>query len=273
MTNQEARYDRIAEGYARWWAPVIRPAAVVVLERIAPLVDGRPLRILDVGTGTGTLAIEAIRRWEEVRVDGIDASGEMAAAARGEADRILDAPDRARYDVRTAAADRLPFDDATFDAAVSSFVLQLVPDRHAALREIRRVLRPGGRFAHVTWLAGGSPFEPDRVLDEVLEEAGYGPREPEDDRDDYRDAEAAAAGLRRAGFRNVTAEGATFAHAFDVEGYAGFIEEFDEEDLFASFGRTKRARVGRRLRDAVAALPAEALVMRAPIVYAHGDRP
>jgi ubiquinone/menaquinone biosynthesis C-methylase UbiE len=272
VTDQQARYDRIAEGYARWWAPVIRPAAVRILDRIAPLADRGPLRILEVGTGTGTLAIEAIRRWPEARVDGIDPSGEMTAAARGEADRLLDATDRGRFDVTTALADRLPFDDETFDAAVSSFVLQLVPDRYAALREVRRVLRPGGRFAHVTWLAGGQPFEPDRVLDEVLDEAGYGPREPEDGGGDYPDPQAAAAGLRRAGFRHVVAEGEEFAHAFDVEGYAGFIEEFDEEDLFASFGRTKRARVGRRLREAVAALPAEALVMRAPIVYAYGDR-
>src|SRR3989304_3978142 len=57
----------------------------------------------------------------------------------------------------TAAADAIPLPEASVDVAVSSFVLQLVPDRLAALREIRRVLRPGGRLAYATWLADDRP--------------------------------------------------------------------------------------------------------------------
>jgi SAM-dependent methyltransferase len=268
----QARYDRVAEGYARWWAPVIAPMAVRVLDRIEPLVSAGARRILDVGTGTGTLPVAALRRWPQVSVVGVDASGEMAAAARREVDARLGGADRRRFEVRTSFADRLPFGDGEFDVAVSSFVLQLVPSRYRALREIHRVLAPGGRFAHVTWLTGNGAFEPDRVLDEVLDEAGIGPPEPEGPRGDYESVASAVAGLRRAGFARVTAEAAELAHAFDVEGYAGFVEEFDEESTFADFEPAERARVSARLRQGLRRLSPDALVLRLPVVIAHGDR-
>jgi trans-aconitate methyltransferase len=81
VTDQATRYDTSARGYARWWAPVLRPTAVTVLDRIADAVEAGATRILDVGTGTATLSIAAIQRWPEVRVVGIDASRGMAEAA------------------------------------------------------------------------------------------------------------------------------------------------------------------------------------------------
>ena len=53
MTEQAERYDRIADGYARWWGPIIAPAAVTVLDEIDAAVAGRAPRLVDVGTGTG----------------------------------------------------------------------------------------------------------------------------------------------------------------------------------------------------------------------------
>ena len=67
----------------------------------------------------------------------------MASWANREADRRLAGGARSRFATAVAFADRLPFPDATFDGAMSSFVLQLVPNRAAAIREARRVLRPG----------------------------------------------------------------------------------------------------------------------------------
>jgi SAM-dependent methyltransferase len=273
VSDQSRRYDRIARGYARWWAPVLAPTAVGVLDRIAPLVDNGARRILDLGTGTATLAVAAIRRWPQVEVVGIDASGGMAAAARAEADRHLGPRDRRRFRVDVAFADKLPFGTAEIDAAVSSFVLQLVPNRYAALREVHRVVRPGGRIAHVTWLVGNRVFRPDVTLDGVLDEAGIGAREPEGRRGDYESVAAAAAGLRRAGFHAVEAEGSELVHAFDARSYQGFIEEFDEEDLFSSMGRRERQRISGRLRERLGALPASAFELRLPVVIAHGDRP
>jgi len=271
MTDQQARYDRVAEGYARWWAPVLAPTAVTILDRVAPAA-AQGGRLLDVGTGTGTLSVAALRRWPLVDVVGIDASGEMAAAARRQADRALPEHDRPRYQVETAFADRLPFPDGSFDAAVSSFVLQLVPSRRAVLREVHRVLRPGGRFAHVTWLVGEVAFEPDAVVDAVLEEFGYGAREGGRERGDYESVRAAIGSLRGAGFRNVEAEARELVHRFDARSYQGFVQEFDEEDLFASMRRSERHEISARLRKKLAALPATAFELRLPVVVAHGDR-
>lgn len=272
MTDQAERYDRIARGYARWWAPVLRPMAVTVLDRLAPVVDDGARRLLDLGTGTATLAVAAIRRWPSVEVVGIDASSGMAQAARAETDRLLGPADRRRFRVEVAFADGLPFGQGEFDAAMSSFVLQLVPNRYAALREVHRVLRSGGRMAHATWLVGNRSFRPDAVLDAVLDEEGIGAREPELRRGDYASVAAAAAGLRRAGFRRVEAEARDLVHPFDAASYQGFVEEFDEEDLFANMGRAERTRISGRLRERLERLPTSAFELRLPVVLAHGDR-
>ncbi len=83
MIDQEARYDRIAEGYAEWWSPVHRPGTLGLLDEIEDAVTGGATRILDVGCGTGALATAIVRRWPGVRVTGVDLStGMLAIAAR-----------------------------------------------------------------------------------------------------------------------------------------------------------------------------------------------
>jgi ubiquinone/menaquinone biosynthesis C-methylase UbiE len=272
VTDQAARYDRVAAGYERWWAPVLAPSARALLAHLDDAVAQGAQELLDVGVGTGNLALAAIERWPSVRVRAIDASSEMIDAVDVLADDRLTGADRQRLETVTAFADALPYPDATFDAAMSSFVLQLVPRRPAALREIRRVLRPGGRFAYVTWLVDDRPFAPDRVFDALLDEYGFDD-EPGDDRSgDVPSVERAAAELRRGGFRDVTASGATLEHDFGVDGYIGFLTEFDEEDLFASMARRERHRFLRALRERLMALPAGSTVFRAKIVYATGTR-
>src|SRR5712671_2713274 len=98
----------MAEGYERWWAPVIRPAALRVLDLIAPAVDAGATRILDIGTGTGTLGISAVERWPAVRATGVDASGAMLEVARERADSRLSAGDHPRYRTAVGFADSLP---------------------------------------------------------------------------------------------------------------------------------------------------------------------
>jgi ubiquinone/menaquinone biosynthesis C-methylase UbiE len=270
--DQTERYDRIAEGYAQWWAPVLAPAVTELLDRFQPTIDAGIGRVVDVGTGTGQLALGALERWPGLEIVGVDPSSEMCAMADAEADRRLAGTDRERFRTAVAFADGLPFDDGTMDAAVSSFVLQLVPNRARALREARRVLRTGGRFAFVTWLQDERVFIPDRVFDEVLDELGVEAGEPDVRSGDLPSVDRTANELRRAGFRDVTAEGSWLAHSFTVEGYLAFMTEFDEASLFDEMERRFRERVLHRLRERLDRLTPDELTMRFPIVFAAGRR-
>lgn len=272
MTDQATRYDRIATGYGRWWAPVIAPAALGLMDNVERAIRSGARSILDVGTGTGTLALEIVRRWPEVEVTGIDASGGMIEAARAEAKRGLAPRQRSRLDLRVAFADDLGLPDERFDLAVSSFVLQLVPNRYRALREVRRVLRPGGAFAWVSWLARDLPFAPDSDFDAALEDVGEEPRDWEDRPGDPRTPAAAAAQMRRAGFSAVTASEGLLEYPFDVDRYVGFMTEFDEEDLVASLGPERRAAFEAALRRRLGRRSTDEMTLRLPTVRVLGRR-
>ena len=269
--DQGTRYDRIAAGYARHWAPVIRPAALRLLDDLAQRLPPGAREAIDIGTGTGTLAFGALDRWPLLNVTGIDGSSEMTAWAGREADERLGPADRRRFRTVVALADRLPIEDGAFDVAMSSFVFQLVPNRAAALREARRVLRAGGVIGYVTWLRSGPELDPpDAVLEEVLDEFGFDPPEPEGDRGDPASPRATAEGLRRAGFRDVRARGDVLAHRWTPRSYVDFVEHFAEESLFDDLVERERLALRRRLLQRVGALAPRDLRLRMPIVYALG---
>jgi ubiquinone/menaquinone biosynthesis C-methylase UbiE len=272
MTEQAERYDRIAAGYARWWAPVLTPAVVELLDgAAAQLASGG--RILDVGTGTGQLAIEALSRWPDVEIVGIDASAEMRAKADGEAERRLPSEVRDRFETVVAFADELPFPESAFDLALSSFVVQLVPNRARVLREVRRVLRPGATFAYVSWLQDERVFAPDDIFDDLLDELDIDDGDDDPGRPgDLPSVDRAAGELRRAGFAGVTARAGDLVHRFTVEGYIGFMAEFHEETLIAGLEPALRTRFLQGLRDRLTALTPEQMTMRFPIVFASGRR-
>ncbi len=270
-----SRYDVMADAYAQWWGPVIRPGAVRVLDALAPFVDqafgqASEPRLLDVGSGTGALAVAALQRWPALRVTGIDPSGGMLEVARRSAASDLPEDEAGRYDTVVAYADELPFDEGTFDLAVSSFVLQLVPNRAAALREVRRVLRPGGALAWVTWQRSGRPYAADRVANEVLDAYGFDPPEPDPRNGDVASPAAAALGMRRAGFRDVRAWGGEVAHPWSPAGYLDFFSQFDEESLFAELEPDERADIEREILDRLGRLTEDELTLRLPTVYAIG---
>jgi ubiquinone/menaquinone biosynthesis C-methylase UbiE len=95
-------------------------------------------KVLDIGSGPGFLADEmAAEVGSEGAVHGVDPSESMLAIARRRETRV-------QYAVGDATS--LPYADGTFDALVSTQVYEYVPDMPAALKEARRVLRPGGRL-------------------------------------------------------------------------------------------------------------------------------
>jgi SAM-dependent methyltransferase len=274
----EAGYDRIADGYARCWGPVIRPTAERVLDLVANAIEtataaSRPAgraRLLDVGTGTGTLAIAALERWPGLEVTGVDPSGGMLELARAAARERLPHGHADRYTTELGWADELPFEDRAFDMAVSSFVLQLVPDRGAALREVHRVLRPAGTFAWVAWQRADRPYEPDRIANDVLDEAGFDPPEPDSRNGDVASPGAAAHAMRRAGFRAVRAHTDELVHAWDPASYLAFFTEFDEESLFAELEPRERRQIVGKIRRRLETLTRDQMTLRLPVVHAVG---
>jgi len=101
-------------------------------------------RVLDVATGTGDLAIEIVRAHREATVIGLDPSPGMLAIAHTKLDRrgLAD-----RVELVVGDACELPQRNCSMDAATIAFGIRNVPDRPAALRELARVVRPGGRIA------------------------------------------------------------------------------------------------------------------------------
>ncbi|HYL75529.1 MAG TPA: methyltransferase domain-containing protein [Bryobacteraceae bacterium] len=112
--------------------------------------------ILDIATGPGEPALgiaEVVG--SEGKVLGVDPVAGMVAAARRAAERL--GFKNAQFDV--APADRLPFPDDTFDAVVSRFGVMFFPSPVDAVREMLRVLKPGGRLALAVWhFADRNPF-------------------------------------------------------------------------------------------------------------------
>ena len=268
------RYDSGARLYARFWAPVLHRSAEAVLDRVVGL-DGAPIgRLLDLGTGTGVLARAAARRFPEADIIGVDFSRGMLAVARALAEEELGARN-GRLEWVEADAARLPLGDASVDAVITSFVLQLVPQRQPVYREVRRVLRPGGRFAFVTWCADKTPFGPSEAFEDVLDELEIPLDEGPEEKvaGDFVSPQAAATSLRRAGFRAVRAEPATLEYSFTPASYLEYKVRYDDRTLVDGLRPSVRRRLEGRFREKLAALPADAFVLRAPIVYASARHP
>ncbi len=101
-------------------------------------------RVLDLATGTGDLAMMVARRHPQVTVVGIDpSSGMLAEGVRKIAAAGLDA----RVQLRRGDAEQLTAEDASVDGISMAFGIRNVVDRPRALREMARVLKPGGRVA------------------------------------------------------------------------------------------------------------------------------
>jgi len=117
---------------SHWWFIGRRRILAGFVEQICRQVTDRPARILDVGCGTGANLLMLANYGE---AEGVDVSEEALAFCRA---RGLDK-------VRLGAAEELPYEDGTFDLVTAFDVVEHMDDDLAGLKEMRRVLRPGGR--------------------------------------------------------------------------------------------------------------------------------
>jgi len=132
---ESERLDAYEEMFA--WRPQMAPL-------LEPAEIGPGQVIVDYGCGPGGLAVELARRvGREGRVHGFDLNAEMVrrAAARAEREGIA-----GQMHFAELTDDRLPLDDASVDRVVCKNVMEYVTDPSGVLRELRRVLKPGGRL-------------------------------------------------------------------------------------------------------------------------------
>jgi SAM-dependent methyltransferase len=155
--HSRASWNGHAGIYQKTFAKLCAGAAEHLLDAAAV---GPGVRLLDVGTGPGTVGILAADRGAVVTA--VDAEESMVAAAA-----------RHLPDVRLGTLPDLPFGDDTFDAAVANFVLNHVAEPEAALRGMRRVVRPGGSVTVTIWPAAAPVTQ--QLFGEAIAAAGVTP--------------------------------------------------------------------------------------------------
>jgi demethylmenaquinone methyltransferase/2-methoxy-6-polyprenyl-1,4-benzoquinol methylase len=112
--------------------------------------------VVDVACGTGAVSIELVRRYG-CRVVGVDQSAEMLAAGRA---RVDAAGLRERIQLEEGRAEHLPFEDAFFHALTFTYLLRYVDDPAATMKELTRVVRPGGRIAMLDFFVSAGVARP-----------------------------------------------------------------------------------------------------------------
>ena len=145
-----ASYDTVAKSFDAMSERFSASIADALLKRAG---IGQNDRVLDLGAGAGLLTIRAAKLASSGKVVGIDHSAGMLAQAQEKARRqgVSD-----RVECLQMDAEALTFEAASFDVVVSLFVLAHLPNPDAALRELHRVLRPGGRL--VIGVGAGAPL-------------------------------------------------------------------------------------------------------------------
>jgi phosphatidylethanolamine/phosphatidyl-N-methylethanolamine N-methyltransferase len=137
-------YDRYAKTYDSWFGMISRSTRVAA---VAAVNQAPGERVLEVGVGTG-LALPLYSH--EKRITGIDLSRAMLDKARGRAAAmgLRNVEELLEMDAQATS-----FENGSFDVAVAMFVASVVPDPHALVAELRRVVRPGGKILIVNHFA------------------------------------------------------------------------------------------------------------------------
>jgi demethylmenaquinone methyltransferase/2-methoxy-6-polyprenyl-1,4-benzoquinol methylase len=142
------RYDRLAAllsmGQDRRWRAAM----------VGRVVPSAPTRVLDVACGPAGVSLQLARR-TGARVVGVDVTVPMLLQGRR---NVAAAGLDGRVQLLVGRAEELPFPDGAFDAVTFTYLLRYVDDPAATLRELARVVRPGGVLASLEFLAPPNPF-------------------------------------------------------------------------------------------------------------------
>lgn len=134
-----ATFRSATDMYGRFVGRYAPGLATALIEAVGVKPDSR---VLDVGCGPGGLALEVAKIVGEENVAAVDPSQGFVSVARA---RLPSA------DVRVAAAEELPFEEDSFDAAFAQLVVNFMTDAQRGVGEMKRVVKPGGSVAACTW--------------------------------------------------------------------------------------------------------------------------
>jgi phosphoethanolamine N-methyltransferase len=155
-----------------WGEGVLSPGGPQAVREIMENVDPRGKRVLDIGCGLGGLD-QVLVELGAAHVTAVDVAapliglGRRRIAAAGLADRI---------DLQTIMPEaKLPFADASFDVIFTKDAWLHVTDKPALLRDVHRVLKPGGQLAGGDWMRGPEPYSADMIYFIELEGIPYHP--------------------------------------------------------------------------------------------------
>lgn len=133
-------YAQLAQEYDDHWSFYVATTAQQTLQRLE-LHPGE--RVLDIGCGTGVLLAAMGNRFPEVILAGIDPTQEMLDIARKRLSK--------KVHITRSWAEKLPFSDAQFEVIVSCNMFHYIREPLVALKEMKRVLRPGGSVTITDW--------------------------------------------------------------------------------------------------------------------------
>jgi ubiquinone/menaquinone biosynthesis C-methylase UbiE len=133
-------YSAAAKDYDEQWSFYVDGTTRATMSRleIAPTAS-----VLDVGCGTGELLVRLAAKYPNARLSGLDPVPEMLAVGRTKLSENVD--------LRAGWANELPWPDGAFDVVVSCNMFHYISHPVAAVQEMERVLRPGGRFVITDW--------------------------------------------------------------------------------------------------------------------------
>jgi ubiquinone/menaquinone biosynthesis C-methylase UbiE len=203
FSSQAEHYERFM---GRYTVPLARAFADEAKVR-------RGMRVLDVGCGPGGLTAELADRVGAESVAAIDPAEQFVAVCR---DRTPGA------DVRLGVAEELPWENGTFDAALSCLVIAFMRDADAGLQEMKRVTRPGGTLGICMWDIAGGGMTMLRLFWKAMRAV-----KPEVEGEQLRAGTAEgdiAERLTRAGLRDIV--GGAFEVSVDYSGFADFWQPF-----------------------------------------------